>query len=133
MTTLTTARNRMADTDQQQRTPRMSNGIDWKAFGQYVGVTVGGLALSVGAWTHGVLIGHGDRLTTIETKEVVREKQNEKDAAATASALAEIKSTAEKSSVEIRAELKDLGRGVEQLRVELARSGRAATATGGTP
>jgi hypothetical protein len=124
----------MADTDQQptQRTPRMSNGIDWKAFGQYVGVTVGGLSLSIGAWLHGALIGHGERLTTIETREVVREKQNEKDAAATASALAEIKVTSEKSSVEIRTELKELGRGVEQLRLEFARSNRVP-ASSGTP
>lgn len=125
----------MADTDQlpTEGNRRNISGIDWKAFSQYIGVTFGGLALSVGAWTHGALIGHGERLTTIETKEVVREKQSEKDAAATASALLEIKTTAEKSSIEIRSELKDLGRGVEQLRLELARSSRNAPTASATP
>ncbi len=109
------------------------NGIDWKAFGQYVGVTVGGLALSVGAWTHGALIGHGERLTTMETKEAVREKQVDKDTAATASALQDIKTTAEKSTMELRADIKELSKGMEQLRLELARSARAPSGTGAMP
>ena len=107
------------------------SGIDWKAFGQYVGVTIGGLALSIGAWTHGALIGHGDRLTTIETKETAREKQAEKDAASTAAALQEIKAGTGETLKEIKADIRDLGKGLDAIRLQLA--GQRQPTAGGTP
>ncbi len=124
--------NHVADTDQQP-IPRRSAGVDWKAFAQYVGVTVGGLSLSIGAWLHGALIGHGERLTTIETREIVREKQNEKDAAATATSLQEIKTATGESLKEIKADIKDLSKSMEAVRLELARDRRPASASGGMP
>lgn len=106
--------------------------IDWRAAAQWCGITAATVGLSLCAWLHGALIGHGDRLTTIETKEVAREKHADKDAAATAAVLQEIKTTAEKSTQELRGDLKELSRSVEHLRLELARSARPVT-SGGMP
>lgn len=112
-----TRKAHVADTDQNP-IPRQRSGVDWKAFAQYVGVTVGGLALSLGAWTHGAIIGHGDRLTVIETKEQARSEQVKADAAATTETLKEI-----------RADMKTLGEKLDSVRLEVARGVNSPKAT----
>lgn len=124
----------MADTDTNptQGTKRMGQGIDWRGALQWVAATSICALLTVGAWLHGAVIGHGDRLTTIEAKEVSREKQQEKDAAAATKSMDEMKTATADALKEIKGEVKDMAKTMEQVRLELARDRRPSSA-GGMP